>query len=105
VATPAALVVLKALAMGARDKPKDAYDIDYLLRHIGVGKVAAGVQAFGTVQPVEKALALLAERFTSIDAVGPTSVALYRRVPLGSPEADQIQALAYARVDQLVRRA
>jgi len=46
----------------------------------------------------------LAEKFRSIDAIGPASVALYRRVPLGSSEADQLKALAYARVDQLLRR-
>lgn len=102
VATPAALVILKALAMGQRDKPKDAYDIDYVLRHIGVEEVAAGIQAFGAVEPVRKALAVLAEKFSSIDAIGPTSVALYRRFPLGSVEADQLQALAFARVEQLL---
>jgi hypothetical protein len=53
---------------------------------------------------VVKAVRLLADKFASIDAIGPASVALYRRVPLGSPEADRVQALAFARVDQLVRR-
>jgi hypothetical protein len=104
VAAPSALVILKALAMGQRDKPKDAYDIDYLLRHIGVEEVAGGIAEFGQLESVKKALGVLAEKFSSIDALGPTSVALYRRVPLGSPEADQLQALAYARVDQLLRR-
>lgn len=104
VAAPAALIVLKALAMGQRDKPKDAYDVDYLLRHVGVEEVAAGIIAMGRVDPVVKALGILADKFASIDAIGPASVALYRRVPLGSPEADQVQALAYARVEQLLRR-
>lgn len=104
VAAPAALVILKALAMGQRDKPKDAYDIDYLLRHIGVNEVAVGIAEFGQLDPVTKALGILADKFSSIDAIGPTSVALYRRVLFGSPEADQLQALAYARVDQLLRR-
>lgn len=104
VAAPATLVILKALAMGQRDKPKDAYDIDYVLRHIGAEEVAAGIAEFGVVEPVTKALSILAERFSSIDAIGPASVALYRRAALGSSEADQIQALAYARVDQLLRR-
>lgn len=104
VATPAALVILKALAMSQRDKPKDAYDIDYLLRHVGVEEVAAGIMEFGQVEPVVKATAILVEKFRSIDAIGPTGIALYRRTSLGSPEADQLQALAYARVDELVRR-
>ncbi len=102
VASPAALVMLKALAMGQRDKPKDAYDIDYLLRHIGVDEVVAGIAEFGQLEPVAKALGILADKFSSIDAIGPTSVALYRRASLGSAEADQLQALAYARVDRLL---
>ena len=104
VATPAAMVVLKALAMGERDKLKDAYDIDYLLRHIGVEEVAAGIAEFGQLDPVTKALGILAEKFSSIDAIGSTSVALYRRFRLGDAGADQAQALAYAQVDQLLRR-
>lgn len=104
VAAPSALVILKALAMGQRDKPKDAYDVDYLLRHIGGEEVVAGIADFGQLESVKKALDILAEKFSSLDALGPTSVALYRRVPLSSPEADQLQALAYARVDQLLRR-
>lgn len=104
VATPAALVILKALAMRQRDKPKDAYDIDYVLHHIGIEEVAAGIQTFGAIEPVRKALEVLTEKFISIDAIGPTSVALYRRVTFGSAEADQLQALAYARVEQLLER-
>jgi hypothetical protein len=104
VATPSALVILKALAMGQRDKPKDAYDIDYLLGHIGIEEVAAGIAAMGHVESVTKAVGIVAEKFSSIDAIGPASVALYRRVPLRSPEADRVQALAFARVDQLLRR-
>lgn len=53
---------------------------------------------------MKNAPGVLAEKSSSIDALGPTSVALYRRVPLGSSEADQLQALAYARVDRLLRR-
>lgn len=103
VAAPAALLILKALAMGGRDKPKDAYDIDYLLRHVGVVEIAAEIRAFRPARALSNAMGLLAERFGSIDAIGPTSVALYRRTPLGTDEADQVQALAYARMQQLLR--
>jgi hypothetical protein len=104
VATPSVLVILKALAMGQRDKPKDAYDIDYLLGHIGIEDVAAGIRSVTETEIATKAAGILAEKFSSIDAIGPASVALYRRVPLRSPEADLVQALAFARVDQLLRR-
>ncbi len=104
VATPSALVVLKALAMGQRDKPKDAYDIDYLLGHIGIEEVAAGIGAVTETEIATKAAGIFAEKFSSIDAFGPASVTLYRRVPLASPEADQVQALAFARAERLLRR-
>ena len=58
--------------------------------HVGVEEVAAGISAMGHVGPVVKAVGILADKFASIDAIGPASVALYRRVPLENPEADQV---------------
>jgi hypothetical protein len=102
VATPAALIVLKGLAMGERDKPKDAYDIDYLFRHAGVDEIAGGIAEFTQVEPVRIALGVIDAKFASVDAIGPTSVALYRRAHLGSAHADELQALAFARVRRLL---
>lgn len=102
VATPAAIVVLKGLAMGDRDKPKDAYDIDFLLRHAGVDQIAEGIAEFKSVEPVRRALSVLAVKFATVDTIGPTSVALYRRAQLRSAEADELQALAFARVRRLL---
>ena len=102
VATPAAIVVLKGLAMAERDKPKDAYDIDYLLRHAGVDEIAAGIAGFDPGEPVRTALGVLAEKFAGVDAIGATSVALYRHAQLRSAEADELQALAFARVKRLL---
>ncbi len=67
-------------------------------------EVADGIAAFGEVDVVARARVILAQRFASIDAIGPASVAVYRRHPLGSSAADEIAALAFARVDQLLRR-
>jgi hypothetical protein len=102
VATPAAIVVLKGLAIGERDKPKDAYDIDFLLRHAGVDQIAEGIAEFKSVEPVRRALSVLAVKFATVDTIGPTSVALYRRAQLRSAEADELQALAFARVRRLL---
>jgi hypothetical protein len=66
--------------------------------------VAAGIAAMGDLDSVTKAVGILAEKFSSIDAIGQASVALDRRAPLRSPEADRVKALAFARVDQLLRR-
>lgn len=105
VASAAVIVVLKALAMRTRDKPKDAYDIDYLLAYQpgGVDAVASDIQALGDSLPVSNALDILAERFDSVGSYGPASVAAYRRLAAGSPEADGAQALAFARVQELLR--
>lgn len=104
VASVAVVVVLKALAMADRDTPKDAYDLDYLLAHTagGPGAVADEFAALPSSDPVTRAVAVLAEKFESIDAYGPTSVAAYRGRTLGTPEADAIQAAAFARVQRLL---
>jgi hypothetical protein len=52
VATPAALVILKGLAMSDRDKPKDAYDVDYVLRHIAIEEIAAGIYELRASTPI-----------------------------------------------------
>lgn len=89
-ASVAVVVVLTALAMADRDKPKDADDLDYLLAHTagGPGAVADEFAALLSGGPVSRALDVLAEKFESIDAYGPTSVATYRGLALGTPEAD-----------------
>lgn len=106
VASAAVIVVLKALAMRQRDKPKDAYDIDYLLAHHpgGIEAVAGDLRAMGDAGPVGEALRILAERFADVGAYGPASVAAYRRLLQDSPEADRVKALAFARVQQLLRQ-
>ncbi len=105
VARPAALLVLKALALAGRDKPKDSYDIDYILAYSpgGIPQVASDINAFGDIEPVRKALAQLESKFQALDSYGPQSVAQYRRLRLHTPEADECQAQAYARVAQLLR--
>lgn len=105
VASSAVIVVLKALAMTRRDKPKDSYDIDYLLAHHrgGVEAVAEDLRALEGTRPVSDALRILEERFAEVGSYGPTSVAAYRRLRLGSRVADEAQALAFARVQRLLR--
>ena len=104
-ATPGVLVILKALALDSRDKPKDAYDVDYILAYAPGGPPAVAEQIVELIDtdPVPKALAILDQKFDSVDSYGPASVAMYRRVPSGSEEADRIRALAYARVQELLR--
>ncbi len=104
VASSAVIVVLKALAMTRRDKPKDSYDIDYLLAHHlgGIEAVADDLRVLEGTRPASDALLVLEERFAEVGSYGPTSVAAYRRLRLGSREAERVQALAFARVQRLL---
>jgi hypothetical protein len=109
VAAPGALIVLKALALNSRDKPKDAYDIDYVLQHLspeGVGPriVADELRPLRETAVVQQAIAILAEKFESADSYGPQGVALYRRLTLGSDEADAVQGRSFALVQDLLER-
>ncbi|MDB5072794.1 MAG: hypothetical protein JWM87_3905 [Candidatus Eremiobacteraeota bacterium] len=69
-------MVLKALALGGRDKNKDSYDLFYVLQHIDGG--AASVGTWLRSLPAHPALARMAtnlERdFQSIDDRGPQMV-------------------------------
>jgi hypothetical protein len=107
VAAPGALIVLKALALANRDKAKDAYDIDYVLQYIapkggGPGAVADELRPFRELPVVQEAVAVLAEKFENADSYGPQGVALYRRLRLGSEDADAVQARAFALVQELL---
>lgn len=103
-ATAGVLVVLKALALDQRDKPKDSYDIDYVLAYAPGGPAAVAEQILELMDadPVAKALRILRDKFATVDSYGPSSVARYRRAQLGSEEADRIQALAFARARALL---
>jgi Nucleotidyl transferase AbiEii toxin, Type IV TA system len=90
VAGPGAFVILKALAFRLRGENKDAYDLFYLLRHLGAG-LADIVRRLGphAHDPVAReALAMLREDFAEIDSVGPRRVAEFL---LGTPD-DVLQA-------------
>jgi len=103
VAGPAALLVLKALALDGRDKPKDAYDIDYVLAHTsgGLTVVGASFRAWRGIEIVQKAADVLRQKYVDVNAYGPASVVLYRRPPAGDA-ADRVRALAFARVQRLL---
>lgn len=104
IASAAALIVLKALALDGRDKEKDSYDIDYVLGNMpaGIAAVADELRPLIKVEVVRNALNVLVRKFNAPDSYGPASVARYRRAAPGSADADRIGALAYARVRRLL---
>lgn len=73
VATAAALVVMKGVALEERMKEKDAYDIYYCLRHhpAGVAGLAGELRALVHDATVQAALRSIGEKFDTIDSVGP----------------------------------
>ena len=99
---PAALIGLKALALDGRDRLKDSYDIDYVLAHVegGIDAVVDSLLAMAHLPIVGRIIEILDEKFRTVDAIGPVSVARYRQ--LTGEDADRARAAAFARVRTLI---
>ncbi len=85
---PGAFTILKALAFGNRAENKDAYDLFYVWRGLGVPKV---VESLASLQPsayIDDALSIVARDFCSHDGLGPIGAAQF--LTLGTD--DEIQA-------------
>ncbi len=69
-------LVMKAHAIGGRDKPKDAYDLCYCLDHTpgGMDKLAEDWSARIKEEYLSKAVEILKEKFSSVDAFGPQQI-------------------------------
>lgn len=83
---PGAFVVLKALAFDGRGKPKDAYDLYYVIRHHSNGPDAIGttLHGFRDNANAERAVSILRRDFSEADFVGPLRVAEF----MGGPDSD-----------------
>ena len=104
VAGPVPFFVTKAAALALRDKPKDAYDVWFLLRHhpAGLDGLASAVAAHATHGLVREALGRLSDAFASVDHHGPVDVARFRGLELGTNEYDQARQDAFQRVRALL---
>ena len=96
---PGAFTVLKALAFGNRTENKDAYDLFYVWRGVGVGDVAECLAALKPSRFVDEALSVIERDFCHHDGPGPVGTARFVARDLN----DEIQAdvVGYAR--QLLR--
>lgn len=92
---PGALVVLKALACRGREKPKDAFDLYYVLRNFqnGPADVAARLRPWCQEPGVVKARSILETDFSDVTREGPRRVA--RFLGMDNDEALQAQVVAY----------
>ena len=101
VASLADFLVMKAHAIGGRDKPKDTYDFCYCLEHFpaGMNKLAEGWRNRTGEKNIAKAIEILREKFTSVAAFGPQQLVEFH----SAPDADT-QAMHARRAYELVHR-
>ena len=74
---PGAFLVLKALAFENRGSNKDAYDLFYVLRMIGVEETVRSLKTFHEEPLVDDALSIIRRNFSLHDGLGPTSIAIF----------------------------
>lgn len=101
VASLADFLVMKAHAIGGRDKPKDTYDLCYCLEQFpaGMKKLAADWKQRVKEKDVAKAIEILREKFASVDAFGPQQLVEFH----SAPDAD-MQAMQARQAYELVQR-
>ncbi len=102
---PASFVVLKALALGDRGEPKDAYDLVYVIHHTPGRGVAIAKRlaqhAENHPETVSRAIGLLARDFDTPDDIGPLRAANF--ITADGAELDNAAADAHGYVDDLLR--
>jgi len=103
VASIVPFLVMKAQALKSRLKEKDAYDIYYCLTHFpdGIDALVDAFRAFPDHPLIQEGLAILSEKFSASDSVGPVFVTNF----LDENDLDtraQIQRDAYERVQYLL---
>ena len=99
VASLADWLVMKAHAIGGRDKPKDSYDFCYGLENCGIEEVAAIWKQRAEEKNVLKAILIMKEKFVGVDAFGPQQV-----VEFNSARDTETQAMHARRAYELVQK-
>ena len=99
VASLADWLVMKAHAIGGRDKPKDCYDFCYGLENCGIEEVAAIWKQRAAEKNVFKAIEIMKEKFVAVDAFGPLQV-----VEFNSARDTETQAMHARRAYELVQK-
>ena len=96
---PGAFTVLKALAFGNRGENKDAYDLFYVWRGVGIEDVAQILTPLRPSIHIETALNIIDRDFTNHDGPGPRRTAMFI---YGRPD-DEIQADVVGQAQALLR--
>lgn len=94
-------LVMKAYALGGRDKPKDAYDLCYCLGNVpgGMAVIAADWKARLAEKEVARAVEILREKFASVDSFGPQQLVAFH-----AAVDDESRAMAARRAFELVQK-
>ena len=102
VVNPAVFIVLKALAMDERLKPRDAYDIHFVLQHHpgGIEQLAGQFQQIIDNPTARKAFDILKDKFASPQHSGSVYAASERE--LSGVEAERVGRDASERVAALL---
>jgi predicted nucleotidyltransferase len=92
VASIADFMVMKAHAIGGRDKPKDTYDLCYCLEHFpgGMDSLAIIWQHRAKERDVARAIEILSEKFASLNAFGPQQLVEFHNA--SDRETQEMQA-------------
>lgn len=103
VASIVPFLMMKAQALQSRLKEKDAYDIYYCLINFpgGVDALAESFQSFLENALVREGLAILSEKFSTVDSVGPVFISNFLN-ELDLETRISIQRDAYERVQYLL---
>ena len=89
---PGAFTVLKALAFGNRTANKDAYDLFYVWRGVGVPKVAERLAALLPNTYIDSALSVIETDFCNHNGLGPRGTARFITGGRDDDVQDDIQA-------------
>lgn len=94
-------IVMKAHAIGGRDKPKDTYDLCYCFAQFpdGIQMVAIDWKKRMKERDVVKASEILREKFASVDAFGPNQLVEFH----SAPDAD-MRAMQARQAYELVQK-
>lgn len=104
VASMADFLVMKALAIGGRDKPKDSYDFCYCLENSpeGPAQLAAIWKERTPTKLLSMSLRILREKFATVNSFGPQQVVEFHQAT--SPEDQAIHARrAYELIQEFLR--
>lgn len=104
---PASFIILKARAHHLREKPKDAFDLHYVLANMegGVPVIASSLRTLLDDPDAREAIQFLESDYGTMDSVGPARAAYFAygvSVAGNQDEIDELKASAHAYVRRLL---